>query len=179
MTDTYPDTPEKVLARIIDSSAPDTLLCCGATARSAGEVWIAARPEGHLLTPDPANPNADMPPAERVDLALITDTLEHLNQDEGALLLPYVIVAPKGVADRDMVAKWLNYIASAAPQERGVALSGYIPGNNDAKATDEIVRKLGMPFDELRAKLYQPDWDFIARHQKERVDAIEKMMAEL
>ena len=99
--------------------------------------------------------------------------------DEGALLLPYVIVAPKGVADRDMVAKWLNYIASAAPQERGVALSGYIPGNNNAKATDEIVRKLGMPFDELRAKLYQPDWDFIARHQKERVDAIEKMMAEL
>lgn len=87
MTDTSPDTPEKVLARIIDSSAPDTLLCCGATARSAGEVWIAARPEGHLLTPDPANPNADMPPAERVDLALITDTLEHLNQDEGALLL--------------------------------------------------------------------------------------------
>ncbi|WP_346892827.1 extracellular solute-binding protein [uncultured Roseibium sp.] len=99
--------------------------------------------------------------------------------DEGALLLPYVIVAPKGVADRDMVAKWLNYIASAAPQERGVALSGYIPGNINAKATDEIVRKLGMPFDELRAKLYQPDWDFIARHQKERVDAIEKMMAEL
>ena len=99
--------------------------------------------------------------------------------DEGALLLPYVIVAPKGVKDREQVAQWLNYIASAAPQERGMALSGYIPANDRAEATDDIRAKLGMGYQELRAKLYQPDWGHIAAHQKDTVAAIDQMLAKL
>ncbi|KGM47783.1 extracellular solute-binding protein [Pseudooceanicola atlanticus] len=99
--------------------------------------------------------------------------------EEGALLLPYAIFAPKGVKNREMVAEWLNYIASAAPQERGTALSGYIPANNDAKATDEIKAKLGGEYDELRARLYQPDWGYIAENQKDTVAAIDQMLATL
>ncbi len=97
--------------------------------------------------------------------------------DEGALLLPYAIVAPKGVANREATAKWLNYIASAIPQERGMALSGYIPASSEAKASPEIRAKLGMTFEEMRAKLYQPDWKYIAAHHKERVEEIDRMIA--
>ena len=107
------------------------------------------------------------------------DYVKIIIPDEGALLLPYVIVAPKGVQDREMVAKWLNYIASAAPQERGMAASGYIPANDQAEATEEILGKLGMGYQELRAKLYQPDWGHIADNQKETVAAIDQMLAEL
>ncbi|KAA0912360.1 extracellular solute-binding protein [Aquicoccus porphyridii] len=99
--------------------------------------------------------------------------------EEGALLLPYVVVAPKGVADREMVANWLNYIAGAAPQERGMAISGYIPANSKAEATDEITAKLGMSYSDLRAKLYQPDWGHIAEHQKDTVATIDQMLANL
>ena len=99
--------------------------------------------------------------------------------EEGALLLPYAIFAPKGVNDREMVAKWLNYIGSAAPQERGMAISGYIPANDQAEATDDIRSKLGMGYRELRAKLYQPDWGYIAEHQKDTVAAIDQMLAAL
>ena len=99
--------------------------------------------------------------------------------EEGALLLPYVVVAPKGVADREMVAKWLNYIAGAAPQERGMAISGYIPANDEAVATEDIKAKLGMDYAALKARLYQPDWGYIAEHQKETVAQIDQMLANL
>ncbi len=98
---------------------------------------------------------------------------------EGSLLLPYAVFAPKGVKDREQVAEWLNYCASAAPQESGMAYSGYIPANANAVATDDIKAKLGMDYTDLRAKLYQPDWGYIAEHQKETVAAIDQMMSTL
>ncbi|GGM12711.1 ABC transporter substrate-binding protein [Pseudooceanicola nanhaiensis] len=99
--------------------------------------------------------------------------------DEGALLLPYVVVAPKGVSDRERVAEWLNFIASPEPQERGMEISGYIPANSEAEATDEIRAKLGMTFQEVKDRLYQPDWGYIAAHQKETVAEIDQMLANL
>ncbi|WP_425404093.1 ABC transporter substrate-binding protein [Hwanghaeella sp.] len=107
------------------------------------------------------------------------DYVKMVIPEEGALLLPYVIVAPKGVADREMTRQWLNYIASGAPQERGATLSGYIPANEAAKASTEIESRLGGSFSDLRQKLYQPDWNHIADHQKERVEEIDKMLADL
>ncbi|MCX7561247.1 extracellular solute-binding protein [Sulfitobacter sp. F26204] len=108
------------------------------------------------------------------------DYVKMIIPEEGALLLPYVVAAPKGVSDREQVAEWLNYVASAAPQERGMAMSGYLPANTDAIATDEIKVKLGgLDYNELRAKLYQPDWGHIAEHQKDTVAAIDQMLASL
>jgi len=108
--------------------------------------------------------------------------VEHVRMvipEEGALLLPYVVVAPKGVADREQVAGWLNYIAGAAPQERGMAISGYIPANSRAVATDEIIAKIGMTYEELLGRLYQPDWGHIAANQQDTVAAIDQMLARL
>ena len=80
------DNPAKVLARIIDTSQPSTLLCCGETANAVAAVW-QKQADCQLLTLDTSDPNAHLPPAQTPDLALITDTLEYLPYEEGALLL--------------------------------------------------------------------------------------------
>jgi len=79
--------PEKVLARILDTSQPDTLLYCGDTASRGSEVWHGQREAVRLLALDTADPNARLPLDSVPDLAIITDTLEHLPYEEGALLL--------------------------------------------------------------------------------------------
>ena len=79
--------PEKVLARILDTSQPDTLLYCGDTASRVSEVWHGQRKAVRLLALDTADPNARLPLDSVPDLAIITDTLEHLPYEEGALLL--------------------------------------------------------------------------------------------
>ena len=79
--------PERVLARILDTSQPDTLLCCGDTASRVSEVWHGQRKAVRLLALDTADPNARLPLDSVPDLAIITDTLEHLPYEEGALLL--------------------------------------------------------------------------------------------
>ena len=79
--------PERVLARILDTSQPDTLLYCGDTASRVSEVWHGQRKAVRLLALDTADPNARLPLDSVPDLAIITDTLEHLPYEEGALLL--------------------------------------------------------------------------------------------
>ncbi|MBE0485793.1 DUF6231 family protein [Marinobacter sp.] len=80
------DTPAKVLARIIDISQPETLLCCGQTANTVAGVW-KQQAGRQLMTLDTTDPNAHMPPEKVADLALISETLEHLPFAEGVLLL--------------------------------------------------------------------------------------------
>lgn len=79
--------PERVLARILDTSQPDILLYCGDTASRVSEVWHGQRKAVRLLALDTADPNARLPLDSVPDLAIITDTLEHLPYEEGALLL--------------------------------------------------------------------------------------------
>ena len=79
--------PAKTLAAIIDSSQPDTLLCCGDTAEEVGRVWREQRPEHRLITLPNTDPNASLPPEVVPDLALVTNTLEHLSREQGTLML--------------------------------------------------------------------------------------------
>lgn len=76
-----------ILARIIDTTQPKTLLCCGSLAEDVAGIWHHHAPGTHLTTLDTSDPNAGLPLAEVQDLALISDTLEHLPHGEGALLL--------------------------------------------------------------------------------------------
>lgn len=80
------DTPAKVLARIIDISQPETVLCCGKTAKEVAGVWQQQSGQP-LITLDTTDPNAHMPPAHVTDLALVSETLEYLPFGEGILLL--------------------------------------------------------------------------------------------
>jgi putative spermidine/putrescine transport system substrate-binding protein len=97
---------------------------------------------------------------------------------EGALMLPYIVVVPKGSPDRAAVKKWLNYVASPEPQLRTAELSGYFPLNAKAVVPPEQEKVLGMSLANMKARLHQPDWFAIADKQKERVELVEKIIAE-
>ena len=76
-----------ILARILDTAQPGSVLCCGTTALDVARFWCDQKPDTNLQILDTSDPNADLPPGSVKDLALVTDTLEHLPFDEGALLL--------------------------------------------------------------------------------------------
>lgn len=96
---------------------------------------------------------------------------------EGALMIPYLLVAPKGVKDIEATKKFMNYVSQAEPQLRGSVLGGYLPLNSKAELPPEAEEQMGMTLKELMPKLYQPDWQYIAEHQEERVNLLEKVMA--
>ncbi|MEC7815728.1 MAG: DUF6231 family protein [Pseudomonadota bacterium] len=86
MTEAHP-TSASVLARIIDTANPASVVCCGITAEQVAGVWANHHENGRLFALDAADPNADLPLPITADLALITDTLEHLSHNDGALLM--------------------------------------------------------------------------------------------
>lgn len=75
------------LARIIDTCQPETLVTCGKIAENVGKHWQAHNNSVALITLDPDDPNTVFPLSQTQDLALISETLEHLSHKEGALLL--------------------------------------------------------------------------------------------
>lgn len=88
MADTETGTSAReTLARIIDTSTPATLLCCGELATEVAEIWKQHSEGVRLHTLDTSDPNAGLPLDHVADLALVSGTLEHLPHDEGALLL--------------------------------------------------------------------------------------------
>jgi len=80
-------TARETLARIIDSSSPATLLSCGALATEVSRIWQKHQEGVDVRTLDTTDPNASLHLDRVADLALVTETLEHLPHDEGALLL--------------------------------------------------------------------------------------------
>lgn len=96
---------------------------------------------------------------------------------EGALLLPYVLVVPKGAKDRKELLQFLQYSTSAEPQVRMYDISKYLPFAPDAKLNKEQEAAIGMPLPELVKKLYSPDWAVIADSLRERTAAVEAAQA--
>ncbi len=82
-----PGTPGEILARIVDTCDPESLLCCGTLARQVADIWQHHHQAARVSTLDASDPNAGLPPARVHDLALVSGTLEHLPYGEGALLL--------------------------------------------------------------------------------------------
>ena len=81
------DTLRTALGRLVDSCQPKTLVVCGAVAEDIGRHWCSHRREATLTTLSPETPNDAFPLAQTQDLALISDTLEHLSHDQGERLL--------------------------------------------------------------------------------------------
>lgn len=96
---------------------------------------------------------------------------------EGALMIPYLLVVPKGAGEMEATTRFLDYVSQAAPQLRGSVLGGYLPLNEAAVLPKEAEEQMGMSLKELMPKLYQPDWAFIAEHQEERINMIEQLIA--
>ena len=96
---------------------------------------------------------------------------------EGALMLPYVVVIPKGAKNQDKSLVWMNYIAGAEPQLRAALLDGWLPMNSKVKLPEDLQKTLGQPYDEIVKSLYSPDWRIVVEHNEARVDRAEKLMS--
>lgn len=96
---------------------------------------------------------------------------------EGALMLAYATVVPKGVKQRANTAKFLDFSMTAEPQVQSALLGGGIPTNKTAKLPADFEASLGITRDELLKVLYAPDWTKVVQENEERVNMVEKMMA--
>ena len=96
---------------------------------------------------------------------------------EGALALAYVVVVPKGARNRAASLKWMNYLSSAAPQARAAGLDGWLPVNKGASVPKTLEDDIGVPFRDLLARLYTPDWNVIVAHNEERINEAERIVA--
>ncbi|AYC33837.1 hypothetical protein D3880_16380 [Pseudomonas cavernae] len=81
-----PRTPQQALAALLDRYAPSRLLLVGASELPALQAFRAAHPDC-LLAQAPAGPLPAELAAQRFDLALIADCLEHLPKRMGLELL--------------------------------------------------------------------------------------------
>lgn len=97
---------------------------------------------------------------------------------EGAVMLAYMLVVPKGAKDRGAYMDFLRYSTQPEGQLRMLDYSAYIPFNTRAQLSAAQVADLGMPLQELIGKLYQPDYWVLADNQKKYVDMVEKIQAE-
>lgn len=96
---------------------------------------------------------------------------------EGAVMLPYMLVVPKGAKNREALMKFLNYALEAAGQVRMYDYSGYIPLNAQARLNDKQLAELGMPIPDLTQRLYEPDFWAQAETLKKVTEMVEKLQA--
>src|SRR5690606_19642908 len=99
--------------------------------------------------------------AKNVDIAI---------PKEGALMIPYIVVVPKGAKELPAVRKWLDFISTAEPQLRALELGGYFPLNRNAEMPVALQKEMGYSLKELLPKLHQPDWAVIAKEEKARTN---------
>jgi len=79
-------TPQQALAALLDSYAPERVLVVGASHFPALEAFISAHPAVVVAHAAPGALPADVA-AQRFDLALVVDCLEHLPKRTGLELL--------------------------------------------------------------------------------------------
>jgi putative spermidine/putrescine transport system substrate-binding protein len=96
---------------------------------------------------------------------------------EDAVLLPYMLVVPKGAKNTDALASFLKYALEPASQLRMYDYSGYIPLNTQSKLSDKQVAELGMTLPELMGRLYQIDYWAQQKAMKANTEVVEKIQA--
>lgn len=96
---------------------------------------------------------------------------------EGALMLPYVVVVPKGSAERAQTIAYLNGLLDAEVQMRISGQNGSIPTNDKAVLPPEYERDLGMTREALMKRMYIPDWNVIVSDYEDRLNRVEQIAA--
>jgi DNA-binding transcriptional LysR family regulator len=87
MTDSYsPRTPQQALAALLDLHAPKRLLLIGAQMFPALQAFQEAHPDTELSLAAPGPLPSELA-AQRFDLALVVDCLEHISKRQGLELL--------------------------------------------------------------------------------------------
>ncbi|MFC4259784.1 DUF6231 family protein [Marinobacter lacisalsi] len=72
---------------VIEDCQPSSLLVAGEAARQAADDWLASHSEVAIESLDPASGELAGASATPHDLAIVTDTLEHLPVETGRVLL--------------------------------------------------------------------------------------------
>src|SRR5690606_4662421 len=96
---------------------------------------------------------------------------------EGALMIPYIVVVPKGAKNLPVVMKWLDFISTPEPQVRALELGGYFPLNKHGEMPAALQKEMGYSMKELLPRLHQPDWALIAQQDKARTNLAEQIIA--
>lgn len=96
---------------------------------------------------------------------------------EGAVMLPYMLVVPKGAKNREAYMEFLKYATQAEGQLRMFDYSAYIPLNGKSALSAQQTADLGMPLSDLITKLYQPDYWLLSENMKKNTDLVEKIQA--
>lgn len=107
------------------------------------------------------------------------DNVTMVAPKEGVLMIPYMLVVPKGAGQMEETKKFLDYVSQAEPQLRGSILGGYLPLNSKAVLPREAEEQMGMTFEELMQRVYQPDWRFIAENERDRINQLEQLIGEI
>lgn len=78
---------QSMLRSLVDSCHPTHLLTCGSLANELGQRWQQAQDTANLLQLESSEAGKTLDLAQTPDLALVTDTLEHVDYEQGRLLL--------------------------------------------------------------------------------------------
>jgi putative spermidine/putrescine transport system substrate-binding protein len=94
---------------------------------------------------------------------------------EGAVMLPYMLVVPKGAKNTEAFMGFLKFAQEPATELRMLDYSGYIPMNTQSKLTAKEVTELGSTLPELMSRLYQIDYWAQQQVMKSNTDIVEKI----
>jgi putative spermidine/putrescine transport system substrate-binding protein len=96
---------------------------------------------------------------------------------EGAVMLPYMLVVPKGAKNTDAFMGFLKFALEPASQLRMLDYSGYIPMNTQSRLSAQQVTELGSTLPDLMSHLYQIDYWAQQQTMKSNTDIVEKIQA--
>jgi putative spermidine/putrescine transport system substrate-binding protein len=95
---------------------------------------------------------------------------------EGGLMLPYILVIPKGAQDVDSASKLLNAIVEPSYQVNFAVESGLLPVNPATELSPALQAELGGTVEQLMARNFSPDWYYIGTHLDERTRFMEELI---
>ncbi|WP_342643648.1 extracellular solute-binding protein [Rhodoligotrophos ferricapiens] len=101
--------------------------------------------------------------------------IDMVRPKEGGLLLPYLLVIPKGASNLDATKKLLNEILTPDYQ-RGFVKTGAWPVNPEAELSSEDQKLLGGTLKDVMANTLTADWGEVAKNLPERTRMVEEII---
>lgn len=108
-----------------------------------------------------------------------TDYIDMVIPKEGGLMLPFVVVVPKGASNPKAVRKFLEYVTEPEGQSKMMDISGYVPLNPDAKLSPESEKLIKGSTAALLERLRVVNWNDVASKENvdKRLPLVEQIMA--
>lgn len=108
------------------------------------------------------------------------DNVDMAIPDEGALMIPYLLVVPKNCPHPEAARRFANYAGTAGPAERALDSTGSLPLNRNARIPDDLVKqRLGASLADITGRLFNPDWSYIQQTRDALIERLEREVASL